>query len=81
MATLITVTTQLRTQQLHRVLHVLFIVTENNFFAVFAPTAFGDGLGNCRFVDVFPSRDTVGATGVGKALAFPLSSFVGIVGP
>jgi hypothetical protein len=67
--------------QLHRHFHVFFVIIENDLFAVLAPAAFGDGLGNCRLVDVFPAFDAVGATGIGEAFAFPLPNFVGVVGP
>src|SRR5262249_45452048 len=56
-------------QQLHRVLHVLFAIIENGLLAIFAPAVFGDGLGNRRLVDVFPTFDPIRATGVGEALA------------
>ena len=76
---LVAIAVQLCAQQLRRIFHVLFAVIETGFFAVLAPAAFGDGLGNRRLVDVFPAFDPISAAGIGEALALSLSDLVRVI--
>ena len=70
---------ELTPQQFSRVANVFLAIVEHCRLAVFAPAALADRACHLRLVDVLPTLDAVGATGIGQALALLDALLVGIV--
>jgi hypothetical protein len=71
---------QLPAQQRRGCAHVFFAIFKYSFAAVIAPTAFADVACDRFLVDLLPTLDAVGATGVRQTLARPLTHFIRIMG-